>query len=183
MHKKNKSENISKIGNSYSTEVTMKRIILIWFFFIFVSANLAIAQQPDLSFSAVFDKPEYRVEEPVKLTVAIKNNSSTGVFVRWTVTSVKVEADGKPVFKLKGTPGSRGETEKLKPGSFLSKEFEYSSERFEMPSPGSYQIEIAYKNEEELSWSGGSGIAKGGKTKHELWMGELKASATLRIIK
>ena len=151
---------------------------LISIFFLF---SVSIAEDKILSLNAVFDKPEYRVGQPVKLTVNVTNKSSEGVYVRLASTSVKVEAGGDSLFKQKGMPGSRGESKELKPGDTWPYELEYSSESFIMPPPGSYQVTVTYMNDKEEGGRG-SGPGKKGTIKHDLWTGEIKTTAALKII-
>jgi hypothetical protein len=156
------------------------KALLVGFIYFFFITNLSIAQDTTLSLNAVFDQPEYRVGQPVKLTVIITNNSSNTVYVRWSSATLLVESGGASLFKRKGMPGAWDEKKKLKPGDFWSKESEYLSEFYNMPAAGDYQVTIAYKNDKEVDIPD-----VGGRRKirfHELWRGEVKASAALKII-
>lgn len=158
----------------------MKLKILVGSICIFALANLAFAQQGSLSLSAAFDKSEYQIGQPVKLTVKITNNGSAPVFVRWATADVTVESGGERIFKQKGMPGLQGKTKELEPGDSWANELNYSSESFSMPPSGSYQVTIAYKNDQEKQ-GGGGGTGKHGRIKQELWTGEIKTTATLKI--
>jgi hypothetical protein len=91
-----------------------------------------------------------------------------------------VESGGERIFKQKGMPGSQGKTKELDPGDFWANELNYSSEFFNMPPSGSYQVTIAYKNAQEKQ-GGGGGTGKHGRIKQELWTGEIKTTAPLKI--
>jgi len=159
----------------------MRAKLLVGFISIFFLSNFSIAQDNKLSLNAVFDKPEYRAGQPVKLTVNVTNNSSERVYVRLAATSIKVEAGGDNLFKQKGMPGSRGESKELKSGDTWPYELEYSSESFIMPPPGSYQVTITYMNDKEEGGRG-SGPGKKGTIKHELWTGEIKSATVLKVV-
>jgi len=157
----------------------MKVKLLVGIICLFALSTLAIAQDATLSLNAVFDKSEYRVGQPVKLTATITNNSSAGVIILWSVSKVTMESGGESLFKPKGMSGARGEGRALKPRDSWTHELEYSSESFNMPTPGNYQVTIAYKNDQEKTAEGNARMK--GKQR-ELWTGEVKTTATLKII-
>ena len=150
----------------------MKEKLFIGLICLIALTNISIAQQASLSLNAAFDKSEYSVGQPIKLKVTITNNGSENTRVRWATGAVTVESDGEIFFKRKGISGARGELKELKPGEFWSNELEYSSESFSMPTSGTYQVTIKYKNDFEKS---------GGPKKLDLWTGEVKTAATLNI--
>ena len=150
----------------------MKEKLLIGLISLLALADFAIAQQADLSVNAAFDKSEYHVGQPIKLTATITNNSSKKIRIRWATGSVTVESDGESLFKRNGISGARGKLKELNPGESWSNELEYSSESFSMPAGGTYQITIKYKNDFEKS---------GGRKKLDLWTGEVKTTAILNI--
>ena len=158
----------------------MKEKLLIVFICYFGFVNLALAQQADLSLNATFDQNEYQVGQPVKLTVTINNTSSEEVLVRWSSPDVTVESGGRYIFTRKGTPGKKGEVKKLKPGESWANRLEYTADFFNMPSAGTYPVTISYKNTQKK----GSDSAYGKKhsaVKYDLWTGEVKTIATLKI--
>jgi len=158
----------------------MKKKLLMGFICFFSFVNLALAQQADLSLNATFDKNEYQVGQPVKHTVTINNNSSEEVLVRWSSSDVTVKSGGEIIFKRKGSPGRKGDVKKLKPGESWANQLEYASEYFDMPSTGTYEVTIIYKNNQKK----GSDTAYGkklGAVKYDLWTGVVKTMATLKI--
>ena len=158
----------------------MKEKLLIVFIFYFGFVNLVLAQQTDLSLNATFDKNEYQVGQPVKLTVTINNTSSEEFLVRWSSPDIIVESGGEIIFKRKGTPGKKGEVKNLKPGESWENRLEFTSEYFDMPSAGTYEVTITYKNNQKK----GAGKAYGknySAVKHDLWTGKVKTTTTLKI--
>ena len=99
----------------------MKEKLLIVFICYCGFINLALAQQVDLSLNATFDKNEYQVGQPVKLTVTINNISSEELLVRWYSPDVTVESGGEIIFKRKGTPGKKGRGQESQTGRVLGK--------------------------------------------------------------
>jgi len=161
-------------------EVTMKEKLLVGFMCFFSFVTLSLAQQDSLSLNATFDQNEYQVGQPVKLTVTINNTSSEEVLVRLSSPDISVESGGEIIFKRKGTPGKKGEVKKLKPGESWANQLEYTPEFFNMPSAGTYEVTITYKNTQKK----GSGKAYGKKhsaAKYDLWTGKVKTTTTLKI--
>ena len=158
----------------------MKEKLLIGFMCFFGFVNFGFAQQADLSLNATFDQNEYQVGQPVKLTVTINNTSPEEFLVRWSSPDVTVESGGEIIFKRKGTPGKKGEVKNLKPGESWENRLEYTSEYFDMPSAGTYPVTISYKNKQKKGSSSAYG-KKHSAVKYDLWTGEVKTTATLKI--
>ena len=158
----------------------MKEKLLIVFICYCGLINLALAQQVDLSLNATFDKNEYQVGQPVKLTVTINNISSEELLVRWYSPDVTVESGGEIIFKRKGTPGKRDEVKNLKPGESWENQLEYTSEYFDMPSAGTYEVTITYKNKKKKGTEKAYAKKKS-SFRYDLWTGKVKTTATLII--
>ncbi len=154
----------------------MKVKIVVGFICLFYLANFSIAQEGTLSLDATFDKAEYGVGQPVKLTVTIINSSPEKVSVRWETAMVKVLSEGEVLFASKGSIGSRGKIMPLKPGTSWSNELEFSSKSNNMPAAGDYQVIIKYKNNKETS----DPTKKKGRVE-KLWTGEVKTTAAIKI--
>jgi len=163
----------------------MKKKLFMGFICFFSFVNLALSQQADLSLNAIFDQNEYQAGQPVKLTVTINNNSSEEVFVRWSSADVIVKSGGEIIFKRKGSPGMRGDVKELKPGESWANQLEYTSEYFDMPSTGTYEAKIIYKNTQkkgsDLPYGGGKKRGVRQATKRDLWTGVVETMATLKI--
>jgi hypothetical protein len=159
----------------------MKMKLVVGFMCLFALANFTIAQEGTLSLSAAFDKPEYRVGEPIELTVTLTNNSSNKVDVRWTPRAVAVVSGGDILFNPKG-PSPRIQIVDIGPGASWSREVAFLSESNTMPAVGDYQVTITYTNTIEKSKGKSErGRLQQGKSQKELWTGEVKTTAALKI--
>ncbi len=142
------------------------KIIFIFALFAVCLSNQQIEaeSEPRVGFFLHFDKKEYKVDEPIKVSFRLKNKGSDAVYVnkRFYVNSKDSGAAEKEVFFQVQGPSGKSLTEPRKYDTGLPKTDDFvllgpgeevSSERarnlkayFQMKTPGVYTIEAVYHN-------------------------------------
>ncbi|MEJ5357715.1 MAG: hypothetical protein WHT06_03495 [Desulfobacterales bacterium] len=154
-----------------------RSIFTVLFFF-----SVSTAQDEPLGLSAFFDKPEYRVGEPIKLTLTFLNRSSETVYLRVAASQIRIASNGEILFKRKGFAGARADFNELQPGESRPWTLEFSPESFLMPPAGRHTVTITYTNTQR-EWGADGGARTQRRTMaYKLWTGKIKTTAPLKIV-